>query len=103
MIKTLNHNKTPPGLRAINDEISALLSDEDGENSEEEFLALINKRDDAVQRHLAFLSVDEGRAFAQHELPVNETLLSMAQILLASAKDDITQLKRSQTAVSKYK
>lgn len=99
----LNHNLTPHDLRAINDELVVALRTEDPQDIEDLILQLVNKRDDAVQRHLALLPPDDARAFAQNELPINEKLLNLVQTLLDSAKDDMTQFVRSQSAIKKYK
>lgn len=99
----LNHNLTPHALRAINEDLVVALSTDDPQNIEEDILKLVNDRDDAVQRHLATLSPDDARAFAENELPINEKLLNLVQTLLNSAKDDMTQFVRSQSAIKKYK
>ncbi|GGW73474.1 hypothetical protein [Alteromonas halophila] len=99
----LNHNKTPPELRAVNDELIAALSAEEPDNIEATLLDIVSRRDAIVQQHLASLSTDDAREFAHNEVPINDKLLELVQTLLDSAKDDITHFMRSRAAVKKYK
>lgn len=99
----LNHSKTPPELRAINNELIATLAAEEHDDVESTLLDIISRRDNVVQQYLASLLPDDAREFAQHEVPINDKLLKLVQTLLSSAKDDMTHFVRSRTAIKKYK
>lgn len=98
----LNHALTPDDLRALNQQISECLL-ADSPDKYQQFNALINERDQLIHSILAQLDNAAAKQFAQQEMVVNDNLKNMAQTLLKSAKDDVSQFIRSQTAIKKYK
>ncbi|RDV25041.1 hypothetical protein DXV75_10440 [Alteromonas aestuariivivens] len=99
----LNHALTPEPLRSINQEIAELLEQEDDGQKYAQLLGLVESRDNIIQSHLNALDGEPRRHFAEQELEVNNRLMEMAQSLLKSAKQDVTQFVRSQAAIKKYK
>lgn len=101
-IDDLNHTLTPDNLRALNQQISeCLLSDSPDKYNH--FNLLITQRDDIIQSVLTELDTEQARLFAQNESVINDNLKNVAQTLLKSAKDDVSQFIRSQAAIKKYK
>lgn len=101
-IDELNHPLTPDDLRALNQQISECLLSDSPEKYKH-FSSLITQRDDIIQSVLAELDAEQARLFALNESVVNDNLKNVAQTLLKSAKDDVSQFIRSQAAIKKYK
>ncbi|MFS1702328.1 hypothetical protein [Alteromonas sp. AMM-1] len=101
-IDQLNHALTPDNLRALNQQISECLL-ADSPDKYQQFNTLINERDQLILSILGQLDNATAKQFAQQEMVVNDNLKNMAQTLLKSAKDDVSQFIRSQTAIKKYK
>ncbi|MBU2977938.1 hypothetical protein [Alteromonas sp. C1M14] len=99
----LNHSLTPQALAEINQRILQCLADEDEASRYQTLLSLIQQRDAFIQSHLASLTGEDAKSFAQQEVSVNNKLLEVAQTLLKSAKDDVSQFLQSQKAVKHYR
>ena len=99
----LNHECTPQALADINAEILQCLTDDDEEARYSTLLSLMTRRDTVIQSHLRNSDPETARSFAEQEVTVNNMLKEMAQTLLKSAKDDVSQFLRSQKAVKKYR
>ena len=99
----LTHSLTPQALAKINDDILQCLVEVSDETRYQKLYALIEQRDEVIQSHLQSLDSDSARSFAEQEVSVNNKLKEMAQTLLKSAKDDVSQFLRSQKAVKKYR
>lgn len=98
----LNHSLTPVALRKINDELTVHLAPS-SELDLPELNRILAERDAIVKAHLETLNDDDRRAFASAEIAINDKLKELAQSLLQSAKDDVSNFIRSQAAVKKYK
>ncbi|MCU7554983.1 hypothetical protein OCL06_10260 [Alteromonas sp. ASW11-19] len=97
----LNHSYTPAALREINESLSAQLEDPSASDVKR-INALLKIRDEFIAGHLEVLDAEKKQAFANAELSVNNRLKEVAQTLLQSAKDDVSQFVRSRAAAKKY-
>lgn len=102
----LNHQLTPEPLRNLNTQIMKCLCEPDGEDATSgypQLRALVVERDELIHSLQTTLDANSAREFAKLEQVANSQLLEVAQSLLESAKDDVSQFIRSQAAVNKYK
>ncbi len=97
----LNHSKTPPKLTEINQELLALLSSD--ELDDKYLRKLIELRDEYISAHLASLSEEDKKSFAECEIPVNTHLTEIVSDKLNASLVQLSGLLRGQKAVNKYK
>jgi len=113
----VNIDQKLAAIKSINSEIFSLLenhaknkelgSDTEDENEEDNqeliIRKLISQRDTLIQQFLQTAPKDIARSFAEQELVTNQKIVEMVQILLDTAKDEITHFVRSRSAIKKYK
>ena len=99
----LDHEYTPPFLKAVNAALAACLSSDPEELSTERFKHLSTVRHKVVIRILSRLKDNERKAFSEKEVVINQKLEELAQGLLKRSKEEAVQFSRGRAAVKKYK
>lgn len=99
----LDHEYTPPFLKAVNAALAACLSSEPEKLSTERFKHLSTVRHKVVIRNLSRLKDNERKAFSEKEVVINQKLEELAQGLLKKSKEEAVQFSRGRAAVKKYK
>jgi hypothetical protein len=97
----LDHSYTPSPLKTINQELHALNSKEDPEQST--FLAIVTQRDEFIQSYLQIVDPEIKHYFVEAELIVNGALVAYASELFNSSFKELTGLVRGRKAIKKYK
>lgn len=97
----LDHSFTPPPLKSINGDLSALTTENDPDESR--FLKLVTERDEFIQSYLTDLSDQEKRNFSAAELQVNGTLVAFAEESFKTSLKQLTGLVRGRKAIDKYR
>lgn len=97
----LSHALTPEELSAINQSIYAVL--ETNTVDDEALRRLVTQRDEFIQSHLATLSADDRKLFAESEIPINNRLQSAVKALFTESLSELSGLVRGLKAVKKYK
>lgn len=100
-LSSLNHEFTPPPLKAINQQLESLLTDSNPD--EARLLQLVSERDEFVTQYLESLSGNDKKAFAEAELVGNGELTAIARTLYSATLKQLSGLKRGQKAVKYYK
>lgn len=97
----LSHALTPDELGAINQSIYAVL--EANTVDDEALRRLVTQRDEFIQAHLATLSANDRKLFAESEIPINNRLQSAVKALFTESLSELSGLVRGLKAVKKYK
>lgn len=102
-MKKLNlvHEKTPPSLLGISQELESLLQSED--DIEARLFELIVQRDELIMAHLASLDSEQKRHFAEAEIKVNDRLKKLTKGLLKGKLGELSGLIKGRKSVAKYK
>ena len=92
-------------LDKVNDKEPNVTIEEPNEEDNQSLIIreLITQRDVLVQEFLQTAPKDVVRSFAEQELQTNQKIVEMVQILLDTAKDEVTLFVRSRSAIKKYK
>jgi hypothetical protein len=98
---TLNHSFTPFPLKKINQDLSALESSSDPDESK--FLKLVTERDEFIQSYLQTLDNNLKTDFVNAELKVNGVLVAYAEESFKASLKLLTGLVRGRKAVKKYR
>lgn len=96
----LDHSYTPSFLKKINQDLCALLVEQDPEESK--FLELATQRDDFIQKHLSELDNKTKQEFVKAEIEVNGVLVASANQLFKASLNQLSGLVRGRKAIKKY-
>jgi hypothetical protein len=97
----LDHVFTPSPLKRINQDLSALTTENDPDESI--FLKLVTERDEFIQNFLENIPDKERINFVTAELQVNGALVAYAEELFKASLKQLSGLVRGRKAVKKYK
>lgn len=98
---SLRHELTPPELATINLQLTVVFQSID-EQIVEELIDLLEKRSETVNLILESLNGSAKTNFAELELPIHNHLMSLAEELLATTKEQLNKLSRGKRALRQY-
>lgn len=97
----LNHSFTPSPLKIINQDLAALTTENDPDESQ--FLKLVTDRDEFIQNYIKDMPDNEKNNFVTAELKVNGVLVAYAEESFKASLKQLSGLVRGRKAVDKYR
>jgi hypothetical protein len=97
---TLDHSYTPSILNKINQDLVALTTEDDPDESK--FLQLVTQRDEFIQDYIDSTPAQERNQFVTAELEVNVALVAYAEESFKASLKELSGFVRSRKAVKKY-